>query len=283
MTRSRRRNQRRGLSLKTCKLAATHDISYVWVNTCCIDKSSSAELSEAINSMWRYYKDAEVCYAYLSDLPRRANVVEELKACKWFTRGWTLQELIAPKELRFYDETWHFQGTKDHFAQPIHQITKIPPDVLRNPDGLAKFSIAERMTWASKRETTRIEDTAYCLLGIFDINMPLLYGEGKRHLSVFNKRSLRTTMISAYLAGVPKMVKSRFSYLGVIRSGPKPVILTVATNVPTNVPTNVISTASWRHPQRHSPSRVAGMSCSQSSTPSQIAVSRSIEACIRSA
>jgi hypothetical protein len=79
------------------------------------------------------------------------------------------------------------------------------------------------------------------------------------------------------------MVKSRFSYLGVIRSGPKPVILTVATNVPTNVPTNVISTASWRHPQRHSPSRVAGMSCSQSSTPSQIAVSRSIEACIRSA
>lgn len=166
--------------MKTCKLAATHDISYVWVDTCCIDKSSSAELSEAINSMWRYYKDAEVCYAYLSDLPRRANVVEELKACKWFTRGWTLQELIAPKELRFYDETWHFQGTKDHFAQPVHQITKIAPDVWRNPDGLAKFSIAERMTWASKRETTRIEDTAYCLLGIFDINMPLLYGEGKK-------------------------------------------------------------------------------------------------------
>jgi hypothetical protein len=166
--------------MKTCELAAFHDISYVWVDTCCIDKSSSAELSEAINSMWRYYKEAEVCYAYLSDLPRRANVVEELKACKWFTRGWTLQELIAPKELRFYDETWHFQGTKDKFAESIHQITKISPYILRNPDGLGDLSIADRMTWASKRETTRIEDTAYCLLGIFDINMPLLYGEGNK-------------------------------------------------------------------------------------------------------
>jgi hypothetical protein len=166
--------------MKTCELAARHNMRYIWVDTCCIDKSSSAELSEAINSMWRYYKDADVCYAYLADLPRRANVVQELKACKWFTRGWTLQELIAPKKLRFYDETWHFQGTKDEFAELLHQITKIPPDVLRDPDGLAKLSIAERMTWASKRETTRIEDTAYCLLGIFDINMPLLYGEGNK-------------------------------------------------------------------------------------------------------
>ena len=170
--------------MKTCELATEDEIGYVWVDTCCIDKSSSAELSEAINSMWRYYKEAEVCYAYLSDLPSylsgRANVVEKLKACKWFTRGWTLQELIAPKKLRFYDETWHFKGLKDKFAKPIHQITKIPPDVLRNPEGLAKLSIAERMTWASKRETTRIEDTAYCLLGIFDINMPLLYGEGNK-------------------------------------------------------------------------------------------------------
>jgi hypothetical protein len=166
--------------MKTCELATEDGIGYVWVDTCCIDKSSSAELTEAINSMWRYYKDAEVCYAYLSDLPRRANVVQELKACKWFTRGWTLQELIAPKKLRFYDETWHFQGTKDEFAEGIHPITKIPPAVLLDPDGLAKLSIAERMTWASKRETTRMEDTAYCLLGIFDINMPLLYGEGNK-------------------------------------------------------------------------------------------------------
>jgi hypothetical protein len=166
--------------MKTCELATEDGIGYVWVDTCCIDKSSSAELSEAINSMWRYYKDAEVCYAYLSDLPRRANVVQELKACKWFTRGWTLQELIAPKKLRFYDETWHYQGTKNEFAKPIHQITKISPYILRNPDGLGELSIAERITWASKRETTRIEDTAYCLLGIFDINMPLLYGEGNK-------------------------------------------------------------------------------------------------------
>ncbi len=166
--------------MKTCELATDDGIGYVWIDTCCIDKSSSAELSEAINSMWRYYKDAEVCYAYLSDLKLGARVAEGLSACRWFTRGWTLQELIAPKELRFYDETWSFQGTKDEFAKPLYQITKTPPHVLRNPDGLAMLSIVGRMTWASKRETTRIEDTAYCLLGIFDINMPLWYGQGNK-------------------------------------------------------------------------------------------------------
>jgi Heterokaryon incompatibility protein (HET) len=179
---ARKKVARKGFAkiMQTCKLAADHNISYAWVDTCCIDKSSSADLTEAINSMWRYYKNAEICYAYLSDLPQRADAMEELSACKWFTRGWTLQELIAPKELHFYDETWTLRGTKDDFAELIHQITNIDALVLRDTEELAKLSIAEKMTWASRRQTTRIEDTAYCLLGIFDINMPLLYGEGNK-------------------------------------------------------------------------------------------------------
>lgn len=182
---------------QTCKIARQNHLRYVWVDTCCIDKTSSAELAHAINSMFQWYKNASVCYAYLSDLPQREVVMEdrsgdddtvkdspvpynELRNCNWFTRGWTLQELIAPETVHFYDEIWTFRGTKDDFAKLIHQITHIDPEVLRDSEKLAGLSIAERMTWASKRKTTRIEDTAYCLLGIFDINMPLLYGEGNK-------------------------------------------------------------------------------------------------------
>lgn len=179
--------------LQTCALARANDIKYAWVDTCCIDKTSSAELTEAINSMFRWYKDACICYAYLSDLPPRKEMMEpsdhvagndptigydELRACKWFTRGWTLQELIAPKTVQFYDQNWTSRGTKDDCADAIHQFTHIDRRVLQGRGQLTELSIAERMTWASRRKTTRIEDTAYCLLGIFDINMPLLYGEG---------------------------------------------------------------------------------------------------------
>lgn len=192
---------------QTCEIARLNHLGYVWIDTCCIDKTSSAELAHAINSMFQWYKNASVCYAYLSDLPQRVLVKEdwsvehdaledwsvdhdsveespvpynELRNCNWFTRGWTLQELIAPETVHFYDGTWTFRGTKDDLAELIHQITHIDTEVLRNIEKLAGVSIAERMTWASKRKTTRIEDTAYCLLGIFDINMPLLYGEGNK-------------------------------------------------------------------------------------------------------
>jgi hypothetical protein len=183
---------------QTCKLARAHHIKYAWVDTCCIDKTSSAELAEAINSMFQWYNDALVCYAYLSDLPQKEDILMEdwsansaimedspvcydkLKFCRWFTRGWTLQELIAPKTVHFYDETWAFRGTKDDLADLIYRITHIDPLVLRDSEKLAKLSIAERMTWASRRKTTRIEDTAYCLLGIFDISMSLQYGEGNK-------------------------------------------------------------------------------------------------------
>ncbi|KAH8911235.1 HET-domain-containing protein [Coniochaeta sp. PMI_546] len=160
--------------LETCRLARGDQLDYVWIDTCCIDKTSSAELSEAINSMFRWYKNAWVCYAYLSDFPKISG------SCRWFKRGWTLQELIAPSNMRFYDETWTCRGSKRALSNRIQQITNVHPGVLADSSCLAALSIAEKMAWATGRETTRVEDMAYCLLGIFDINMPLLYGEGEK-------------------------------------------------------------------------------------------------------
>ncbi|KAK0751329.1 heterokaryon incompatibility protein-domain-containing protein [Schizothecium vesticola] len=175
--------------------AKDHGYDWIWVDTCCIDKSSSAELSEAINSMFQWYKDADMCYAYLSDVgvdgddyassqPSQqsdSNVRPNgrLKASMWFTRGWTLQELIAPLQVKFYDRHWQRLGTKTTLGDQIAEVTNIPVDVLQGGRKLSDVSAAAKMSWASRRITTRPEDMAYCLLGLFDVNMPLLYGEGE--------------------------------------------------------------------------------------------------------
>jgi hypothetical protein len=144
-----------------------------------LDKSSSAELTEAINSMFQWYRDAVVCYAWLADLSKEQASAHQspssgIKDCRWFTRGWTLQELIAPRLVQFYDQEWDFCGTKADLSDLITQITKIGGDVLQDPGCLYRLSVAKRMSWAATRQTTRIEDIAYCLLGIFDVNMPML-------------------------------------------------------------------------------------------------------------
>ncbi|KAF8854457.1 HET-domain-containing protein [Acephala macrosclerotiorum] len=165
-----------------CDQAIRDNLEWTWIDTCCIDKSSSAELSEAINSMFRWYQNAVVCYAYLFDVPGHVNPAEdrsELVVSRWFKRGWTLQELLAPKNLIFFSSTWKRIGTKEELYQPLADITGIEAETLQGED-LQAVSVATRMSWAATRETTRTEDMAYCLLGIFDINMPLLYGEGKR-------------------------------------------------------------------------------------------------------
>ncbi|OHE96939.1 hypothetical protein CORC01_07724 [Colletotrichum orchidophilum] len=170
--------------IATCREAKAHGIQYAWIDTCCIDKTSSAELGEAINSMFRWYRDAQVCYAFLSDWPAVGEGGEStddaLRNCRWFTRGWCLQELIAPKILRFYDEKWNFRGHRSDFRDAISSITRIDVDVLGDCTLLDSKPVARRMSWASRRTTTRIEDVAYCLIGIFDVNMPMLYGEGDR-------------------------------------------------------------------------------------------------------
>ncbi|RYP91592.1 hypothetical protein DL770_002306 [Monosporascus sp. CRB-9-2] len=159
---------------RSCEQALRDGLNYVWVDTICIDKSSSAELSEAINSMFKWYRSSAVCYAYLCDLPEF-----DLERSRWFTRGWTLQEMIAPGELWFYDRNWVVQGSKSTLLDKLQEITGVDTTALQGGN-LRFFSVARKMSWASKRQTTREEDIAYCLLGIFDISMPLLYGEGSK-------------------------------------------------------------------------------------------------------
>lgn len=175
-----------------CAQARDEGIGWVWADTCCINKFSSAELSEAVNSMFRWYARSKICYAYLvdvaGDVVRKANKSGsriELEKCftnsKWFKRGWTLQELIAPLKIQFYSQGWVYIGSRDELETQITAVTGIEQAALHGSvDDLKKFSVAQRMCWASDRITSRPEDTAYCLLGIFNVNMPLLYGEGAK-------------------------------------------------------------------------------------------------------
>lgn len=157
-------------------------LSYIWIDTCCIDKTSSAELSQAINSMHSWYEKAAICYAYLSDVHRPRNrddsCGEAIVKSVWFSRGWTLQELIAPVELFFFDHDWVMLGTKLQFSYHIADMTSIPRKVIVKESLSSKEPVAAVFSWAAKRRTTREEDRAYSLLGLLDVNMPLLYGEG---------------------------------------------------------------------------------------------------------
>jgi hypothetical protein len=172
-----------------CEQAISDDYEYVWIDTCCIDKTSSAELSEAINSMFQWYQNAGVCYAYVEDVQ-----LENFGTSRWFTRGWTLQELLAPAEVIFFGSEWIRLGTKFDLANQITAVTGIVEEALLYQDQLKKKSVAQRMSWASQRETTRLEDAAYCLLGIFGVNMPLLYGEGKNAFFRLQEEVLKSTV-----------------------------------------------------------------------------------------
>jgi hypothetical protein len=192
----------------SCEQARKDDISYVWVDTCCIDKSSSAELTESINSMFKWYQDSDTCYAYLTDVSKANFDIEFPKSC-WFSRGWTLQELLAPTHVDFYDQDWCEIGSKLDHAELISEITRIDVKALclaGETHGdftdvtLASFCVAKRMSWASNRKTTRVEDMAYCLLGIFKVNMPLLYGEGERAFIRLQEEIIRNNDDDSILA-----------------------------------------------------------------------------------
>ncbi|KAK4446153.1 vegetative incompatibility protein HET-E-1 [Podospora aff. communis PSN243] len=194
---------------ESCRLARELGLHHVWIDTCCIDKTSSAELSEAINSMFQWYQNAEICFAHLSDLPSRQEPVGELAethlendlvGCKWFTRGWTLQELIAPTTVHFLDSSWNFRGTKAQLVDKLAEITGIRLSVLQANDDLYLVPAVEKMAWASRRSTSRLEDMAYCLMGIFDVNMPLLYGEGGKSFRRLQEEVLKKTNDLSLLA-----------------------------------------------------------------------------------
>jgi hypothetical protein len=178
-------------------------------NSCCIDKTSTAELSEAINSMFRWYREARVCYAYLTDVQEATQLADS----RWFTRGWTLQELVAPSTVWFYTRNWQYLGSKVELQQEIQRITDIETKVLT--DGvLETVGIARRMSWAAKRQTTRIEDLAYSLMGIFDINMPLLYGEGKKAFTRLQEEIMKTSDDQSLFAwGIPADLKTMQQFL----------------------------------------------------------------------
>ncbi|PIL25408.1 hypothetical protein GSI_13298 [Ganoderma sinense ZZ0214-1] len=185
-----------------CKVAREDGFRYLWIDSCCIDKTSSSELSESINSMFAWYRDAKVCYTFLVDVPTSSfaslNATgSAFRSSVWFTRGWTLQELIAPRQLVFLSKTWEPLGTKASLSALIKEITGIPTSVLARDSqdlshrSLDQCSVAQRMSWAANRTTAKVEDEAYSLLGIFDIQMPLLYGEGRRAFRRLQEEILR--------------------------------------------------------------------------------------------
>lgn len=172
------------------KQALSDNLHYFWLDTCCIDKSNSVELQEAINSMFKWYRDAAKCYVYLADVSVKRKAQEgavdlgawqaAFRASDWFKRGWTLQELLAPSSVAFFSLEGRQLGDKKSLENYIHEITHISEQALRGGP-LSLFSQDERLSWARGRQTTKEEDKAYSLLGIFDVHMPLIYGEGEQN------------------------------------------------------------------------------------------------------
>ena len=199
----------------SCEQAKRDKFEWLWVDTCCIDKRSSAELSEAINSMYRWYENSGVCYAYLQDVrssfPRLASeIYPNSKGWpEWFLRGWTLQEMIAPRNVQFFNEGWESIGNKKILAHTLSRITGVPPHILA--DGLSASNrpcVAQIISWAANRTTTRVEDIAYSLLGLLDINMPMLYGEGRKafhRLQLEIMRASNDQSIFAWCCGADKL------------------------------------------------------------------------------
>ncbi|KAM5535898.1 hypothetical protein V8D89_010516, partial [Ganoderma adspersum] len=167
---------------RCCTQALADGYEFVWIDSCCIDKTSSAELSEAINSMYIWYSCAARCYAFLEGVDDDDNPyapVSHFRGSAWFTRGWTLQELIAPGLVVFLSREWSPIGTKSSLAPLIEVITGVEVDILTGVRSPSEVSVSKLMSWAAKRVTTREEDRAYSLLGLFGIHMPTIYGEGQ--------------------------------------------------------------------------------------------------------
>ena len=188
--------------LNTCRQAQEDGYEWVWVDTCCIDKRSSAELSEAINSMYRWYRNAKACYAYLHDVGGSSFPTEKDNERyptsngwpEWFSRGWTLQEMIAPGDVQFFNKYWWSIGKKAMLAETLEEITRVPMYTLRH--GLVderRPCVAQIISWAADRRTTRVEDRTYSLMGLLDVNMPMLYGEGRNAFHRLQLEIIRST------------------------------------------------------------------------------------------
>ena len=200
--------------LMFCMEQALKDgLGYCWIDTCCIDKSSSAELGTAINSMFRWYQQATVCYVYLADVVvagmDRASWLQAFRRSRWFTRGWTLQELLAPRELHFFSSDGVKLGDRSTLESEVYSITHIPREAFQGQKRLCEFSVVDRLRWAEGRTTTKAEDKVYSLLGIFEVFLPLIYGEGEAYAHVrlteeIQKRHVESKKAVPRLAGALK-------------------------------------------------------------------------------
>lgn len=207
----------------TCKQACADGYDWVWIDTCCINKDSSAELSEAINSMYRWYQSASSCYVYMRDVMHSDTLWSDFDKSRWFKRGWTLQELIAPAHLVFFTKDWQKIGEKDELADRISFITGVSKEILRGFSDPRSYTVADKMSWVSERQTTRVEDAAYCLFGIFNCHLPLIYGEGEAAFRRLQEEIIRTCHDHSLFAWTlnPDTVRPETYYTGLLAPSPE--------------------------------------------------------------
>ena len=190
--------------VESCLLARKEGLEWLWVDTCCIMRGSKTELSEAVNSMYQWYRNSEICFAYLHDVKFPSSTEPDAEMFptsngrpKWFSCSWTLQELLGPRVIHFFDQDWHLIGDKGELAPKLTEITGIPADILAHglphPDDPCRPSAAQIMSWAADRKASTREDLAYALMGIFEVHMPTKYGE---HQNAF--RRLQVSIIKEY-------------------------------------------------------------------------------------
>lgn len=197
-----------------CDKTRSLGIGYLWMDTCCIDNGSSSELSEAINSMYIWYQRALLCIVHLHDVNRKERAL--IAQSSWFERGWTLQELIAPAEALFVDTHWADLGMKSTLATELRRTTGVSEYVLLTGD-MKGISIATRMSWTTRRMTTRQEDMAYSLMGIFDVNLPTIYGEGwKAFIRLQEEIRKKSNDQSLFAWGSRRMVKYASCFLRLV-------------------------------------------------------------------
>lgn len=165
-----------------CAFAAKYGYKWAWSDTCCIDKESSAELQEAVGSMFSWYRQSSLTIVHLADVSDD----DKLSNSEWFKRGWTLQELLAPRVILFFTQDWSLyqdpsssNHKEDSFIlAELEKVTSITSRHLKDfHPGMD--DARSRLQWASTRRTTRPEDIAYSLFGVFDLHLPVLYGESK--------------------------------------------------------------------------------------------------------
>ncbi|KAL9621542.1 MAG: hypothetical protein Q9160_004072 [Pyrenula sp. 1 TL-2023] len=182
----------------TCRIAKGDKLEWVWIDSCCINKDSSEELNRSLNSMFKWYQEAEVCYTYLSDVlaadQKQANFKrsDSGKDSEWFERGWTLQELIAPRTMKFFDKNWVSMGTRAQLAKEISSITGIEVQILDGSEAFRSASLATRLSWQARRKTTEEEDMVYGLLGLMGVSLVPTYGEGRQAFTRLQQELLKT-------------------------------------------------------------------------------------------